>query len=432
MTISCVVMCAQAMAWAQASVAVSQGQSVQKLGASGTDLRTLLGIAVTQHPSLRAREADVGAAKSEIETARWQFWPTPSLSIQHPDKVLYSTTDRVVTTLSVRQSIWTGGRLEAGLANANASEAVAKATREETRRDIAIELIQAYGDAHTARARLKVYDANLAIHRKLLEQIQRRTKAGISVESDIALARSRYESSVADQSNARALLDAALDKLQTLVGRPVTEDLLPIDGFAQDGMPVDVRVVQAQQVDPSLKRMQAEALGLQAHVDSIASANWPDLYASISRRQGDVTGRTAQVMVGLETKLGAGLSNASAVQAARQRQQAKQEDIDYRTRKLTEQIRSDLRLRDSMHERVKSFTDSLRAANVVAQSWDRQFGAGKKAWQDVMNAARESAQTEIQLVDAKGALAVLDWRIAVLTHGVQWVLENQPGETAKP
>ena len=41
-----------------------------------------------------------------------------------------------------------------------------------------------------------------------------------------------------------------------------------------------------------------------------------------------------------------------------------------------------------------------------------------------MNAARESTQTEIQLVDATGASAVLDWRLAVLTRGIEWVLQS--------
>ena len=40
-----------------------------------------------------------------------------------------------------------------------------------------------------------------------------------------------------------------------------------------------------------------------------------------------------------------------------------------------------------------------------------------------MNAVRESTQTEIQLVDATGTAAIVDWRLAVFTQGIDWVLQ---------
>lgn len=389
------------------------------------DMHSLLAAVTTQHPTLRAREAEVGATQSDVESARWQFWPTPSVSLQRPDKALIAGNDRSVSTLSLRQPLWTGGRLEAGVAYAGARKQTAEAIREEVRRDLALELIQAYGEAHTARARLKVYDTSLGMHRKLFEQIQRRARAGLSVESDIALARSRQEAVVADRANARAAFDAALERLRTLVGHPVAETLAPLDALPAQILEAEASIQQALQIDPSLRRLQSEVQELRAHADSAASASKPDVYANISRRHGDVTGASSQIFIGLETKWGAGLSNASTVQAAQQRLLAKQEEIDYRTRRLAEQIRSDLRQRASTNERIKAFQDALGAANVVADSWDRQFNAGKKAWQDVMNAARESAQTEIQLVDATGLATVVEWRLALITHGVQWLLQPQ-------
>jgi adhesin transport system outer membrane protein len=412
--------------WAMTFVLASASAQAQK---SDVDqLGVLLNAAVTDSPAVRARQSDVGAAQSEVETARWQFWPTPSISVQRPDKSLVAGTDRSVQILSLKQPLWTGGRLEAGVALASARQQVAEAAQQETRRDIALELIQAYGDASTAKARMQAQEASLAVHKKLLEQIRRRAKEGLNVQSDSALAESRRDGVLADLESARALLNTSRDKLRTLVGREVTQNLvvpgkvLPLNTETEDD------TSQALKTDPSLQRMQAEARELQAQVDSSASALWPELSASVLQRHGDVSGRSSQVMLGFESKWGSGFANVSARQAAQQRQQAKLDDMDYRSRRISEQIRADHSNWRAALTRAQAYGGALRAAQTVYESWDRQFVAGKKNWQDVMNAAREMAQTEIQLAEAMGAVSVYEWRLALLSRGVDWVLQAKPAD----
>lgn len=413
------------IAWAMAFVLGSASASAQAQNPEADHLGVLLNAAVTDSPAVRARQSEVGAAKSEVQAANWQFWPTPSIALQKPDKSLLAGTDRSVQIFSLKQPLWTGGRLEAGVALASARQQVAEATQQETRRDIALEVIQSYGDASTAKARLQVQEASLAVHKKLLEQIRRRTREGLNVQSDSALAESRRDGVLADLESARAALSTSRDKLRTLVGREVAEKLLmpgtllPPDTETED----DAR--QALQSDPSLQRMRAEVRELQALADSSASAFWPELSASVVQRHGDLSGRSSQVMLGFESKWGGGLSNATALQAAQQRQQAKNDDLDYRTRRITEQIRADHRSWRAALKRAQAFGGALNASQTVYGSWDRQFLAGKKSWQDVMNAAREMAQTEIQLAEAQGAVSVYEWRLAVLSRGVDWVIQQK-------
>ncbi len=49
---------------------------------------------------------------------------------------------------------------------------------------------------------------------------------------------------------------------------------------------------------------------------------------------------------------------------------------------------------------------SLQAAGEVSTSYDRQFLAGRKSWLDVMNAARELAQTATQLAEVQATQVV--------------------------
>ena len=404
--------------WLFASLWILQGET---LAQALPDLRAALAVAVSEHPTLRAREADVRAAQSEVEAARWQFWPTPSVNVSRPDRALIAGTDRAVTTLSLRQPLWTGGRLTAAVAYAGARSQTAQASREETRRDIALDVIQAWAELWMAAERVRVYEGSVKTHRQFLQQIQRRTASGLSVQSDIALASSRLEGVQADLANARAGLEAVRERLRTLTGRSVAMAHLPRSLYPVQAP--EEAVQNALRADPGLLRLQSEARELQAQIDSAKSSYWPELYATASERHGDITGRTSQLAVGFESRWGAGLSNLSALQAAQARLQSKEEDLAFRSRKLAEQVRSELRQLEAIRARETAFRQALDAATVVAESWDRQFVVGKKAWQDLMNAVRESTQTEIQLVEATGSAAMLDWRLAVFTHGIDWVLQ---------
>lgn len=62
----------------------------------------------------------------------------------------------------------------------------------------------------------------------------------------------------------------------------------------------------------------------------------------------------------------------------------------------------------------------------MTPSYDRQFLAGRKSCLDVMNAARELAQTESQLADLQSTQVVVTWRLTILTRGVADALGSKP------
>ncbi|MGE0113181.1 MAG: hypothetical protein AB7S73_16610, partial [Aquabacterium sp.] len=85
---------------------------------------------------------------------------------------------------------------------------------------------------------------------------------------------------------------------------------------------------------------------------------------------------------------------------------------------------------DAARQRIDALQAAQQAALEVASSWDRQFLAGKKNWQDVMNAARETTQTEVQLADAQSTAVVTSWRLAVLTQGLNWISKDMADASA--
>lgn len=391
---------------------------------SGLLLQTLM-----THPSLAARESERGAARAELQSARWLYWPTPSLGLEQSDRPAMLGGDRQVRVASLSQPVWTGGRLDATLAQAQAGLAVVDALYQERRRELALELIQAHGDGVAAQARIQSWQAGLTVAEKLLGLVQRRAEEGLSTQSDVLLAQSRRSALLADRELARVQQDAARQKLQSLSGEFLDAPLMPAGQLAKLQSAVALPssdalqslVMAAHAADPTLAKLQAEVQQLQAESAKSRAALWPTLQLRLEQRQGNSSGHSQRVMLGLESQWGAGLANVSAIEASQQRLMARRSEVQARERRLTEQVQSDWQLLRATEARLKTLTEAVGSSEAVAEAWGRQFLAGKKSWQDVMNAAREATQTQIQLVDAQAVAGVTAWRLAVLTLGLDEV-----------
>ena len=67
---------------------------------------------------------------------------------------------------------------------------------------------------------------------------------------------------------------------------------------------------------------------------------------------------------------------------------------------------------------------SLEYTKSTAESWERQFLAGKKSWLEVMNTTRELSQAEIDLADTQSLLIQAEWRLLILSKGVDNTLKS--------
>jgi adhesin transport system outer membrane protein len=67
---------------------------------------------------------------------------------------------------------------------------------------------------------------------------------------------------------------------------------------------------------------------------------------------------------------------------------------------------------------------SLLSAEAVSQAWSQQFLVGLKSWLDVMNAARELAQVEVQIADVSTEQLLLSWRLSIFARGVDATINN--------
>ena len=407
--------------------------SLASLAAGAQVLEPLITEAVSAHPATQSAQSQQASARAGLASARWQYWPTPSVLVETAGTSATDSAyqgDQRVATLRLQQPLWTGGRLSAGLSRADAGLAYSQASLHEVRQQLALRVVQAYGDWLAAQFKTASHLKTRAIHEELQARVKRRVEQGISAESDLVLTDVRLQSLAAELSIARLQQDTALARLGQLLGRPVLGDELAVAA----PRPVDPAwlsqlegVLAAQ---PAVQKAQAQARLQEAGVAERRAELSPEVYLRAERQYGNYAIRNAvpenRLFVGLSTRLGAGLSTLTNVEAAQAQQQAALADVQVQRRAAAEQLLADHAQASSSDPRLAALEASLKAAQAVCLSYDRQFLAGRKSWLDVMNAQRELAQTELALVDLQASQVVVTWRLALNTLGLEAVTGVRP------
>ena len=413
----------------------AQAQTTAPAPAPSPTLASLVRDALDSHPTTQSQRALVASAAAGVESARWQFYPTPSVSLENATTSGTDPSyqgDNRVATLRLQQPLYTGGRLTAGAEKAQASLDQSQAALEESRLQLSLRVVQAYGEWLSAHLKVQASQKNEDTHNRLLQQVQRRIGEGVSAESDRVLALGRLDAVRAEVTAAQVQGDMALARLGQLLGRPIVGAALtrtvatprPVSALTS------ALLEQALGQSAALQKAQSQVRVQEATVVERRADLLPEIYLRAERQYGNFNFANGapvnRFFVGVSSRLGAGLSGLSNVAAARSQLEAALAEVQVQTRNLIEQVLADHAQFMATERRLASMQASLRSAQSVSESLDRQFLAGRKTWLDVMNAARELAQTEAQIADLLSTQVVVSWRLSFYTQGIEAVTQGTP------
>ena len=400
----------------------------------GSELPALVERTLASHPGIRVQQSLARAADAQVDAARRQFFPNPSISFERVETSerdsVYRGNDQI-TVARLQQSLWTGGRLRGGLARARSSQALARAEIDALRLQLALQVAGLWAEAHAAQAVADAYLQSRDVHERLRAMVERRVAGGASAEADAELARARLQQVEADLAGAIARRDAALERIRTVT--KVTEfapgtELVGRYRTAFTPTDPDFLVASAIENSPFVERARLQVELSQADVRVARAALSPEIFLRAESQRGsfeanDETTRN-RLVLGVTSTLGPGLSVLAGVDEARARLEAAQEEVATEEMNTTEQVRSDLVLLNSAQARQELLALSRRSADAVLGSSERLFVAGRRPWQDIMNAARDVAQADAQAAEAAGTDLVAGWRLALVVQGLTSVLAN--------
>ena len=399
--------------------------------AQAETLQALIIESLSQHPALLAQRASLESSSSGVEIAKWQYFPTPSLSVEGVSaaKKDYSYQgDERVTTLRIQQPVWTGGKIGAGVEKAEASMSQAKASEKEVRKQLSLKLIQAFSDWVSADLRLKVVNQSYKIHENLEKQLRRRVELGASAESDRSVVSVRLTSLSAEAAMIKGQINSAKSKISLALGREIQNTEL--EAVSSSPYPIYDSVSAIQQLavmnSPTLERLQAQEKIISATVAEKTAELWPQVYLRIERQFGNYSiphaDPSTRTFIGFSSSLNPGLLNKAAINGALAQREAAREEINAHKLLVQEEVVNDSLQLSMLTERLNAIRSSIIISENILDSYTRQFLAGRKSWIEVMNAARETAQYQSQGSEIEAAQTLLSWRLAVNTYGLPAVL----------
>ena len=245
--------------------------------------------------------------------------------------------------------------------------------------------------------------------------------------------RARLQLVESDLEGAGARRDSALERIRSISGldtyRPRSAESSDYPRSIAQAR-VNALLEPALLRSPFITRARLQLEVAEADIRVARAATSPEVFIRAESQRGsfeanDETTRN-RLVLGVTSTLGAGLSSLSVIEEARARAEAAREEVRVQELAVTEQIRGDAVLLQSARNRQASLQQSRRSAADVLASSERLFIAGRRPWQDIMNAARDLAQTNSQIADAAGTELAAGWRLTLLVYGVDAVVASQP------
>lgn len=384
-------------------------------------LQYLLEATAASYPSLMAARTEARANEQDLEATQRQRWPTFSSSVE---SLTGNTRSYPSRSVQVEQTVWDAGRVSARISEVKASVDQGYVKTILQRQELFLQVVAGWQNLLAASSRAQVADQTIKRLRGFQAQMQRRVEAEASPRIDLELANARLLQTEVELETAHSSLQVALTRLEQLSGEqnlamflpdlPGMPSLQETQGLAQKMSQIDWHRVAADH--PSVMRAQFEAKQAKSRLKVKQSEGWPQIYVRAFQPLGTLptssdTGMTT--FVGLRYTPGAGLSNIIEAQALETRISSAELMVLTAHRDVQQTLLSDQEEWTNTRKRIAALEKSVKGSDLVLASYQRQFQAGRKTWQDLLNAVRELAQNQYALVDAQAAMMGAMYRLQV-------------------
>jgi len=399
------------------------------------DLRvdSLITQAIQTHPLVGSARANQQATTEGINAAKLNLLPTPSVSSG------YDRDNDFISQVSIRQPLWTGGKLTADVNQAIFDDKAATEYIYEQQNLVAKTTIDAWQSYIQAIAKQNVHSEALKELSEFEAMMQRRVGQGVSarIELDLVTNRILQEQTAYQAAGEQQRIAAA--RLEQIIGQPISQ-------MSAMSLPdIKVLVNQAKQQSVNFEKMAFEKASfynpviVKEHfqiesakqgVESQKAARYPTVYAQYEHAYyHDDNENDGKFSLGLSYAPGAGFSNLALARASQAQVNSLVQTQEASRRQVIENIQVQYQQFVSAKDRENSLIAAVAGAQIVVNSYRRQFIAGRKSWLEVLNAVREHNDYKVQLVQTRADILGAFHRLQVDFGTMQW---QQFGHNRQP
>lgn len=409
--------------------------------AAVTDVQvnSLITQAIQTHPLVGSARAEQQATVEGITAAKLNLLPTPSITSG------YDRENDLVSQITVRQPLWTGGKLTANVNQAIFDDKAATERIYEQQNQVAKTTIAAWQSYITAVAMQRVYLENLEQLNDFEGMMQRRVGQGVSarIELDLVTNRILQEQNAYQAAAEQQRIAAA--RLEQIIGQPISQgsalsvpnlEILVDQAKRQSTGFEQMAFNQASFYNPTVVKEHFQIESAKQEVEAQQASRFPTIYAQYEHayyhedKEDD-----GQLSLGLSYDPGAGFSNLALARASQARVSSLVQNQEAARRSVMENIQVQYQQFASAKDREASLIAAVAGAQIVVNSYRRQFIAGRKSWLEVLNAVREHSDYQIQLVQTRADILGAFYKLQV-DFGVmpwqQFAHNRQPVKLFRP
>ena len=401
------------------------------VGAAGAEtVDQAIAAAIARDPDLAAAAAERDAAQARLDQARAASGPTVALSgtigvgYLDPRGFFGIPAESVVPRagqVTAEVPLYTGGRLTAGRAQAQAGLAIGNAALAARHRQLELDVASAYAEAYAARKARDVALRSAQDMKETERQAELLFRAGATARTELLQAQSRRAEAEASAAQAEGQLQSALARFMSLTG---------LDGAAVDEAPAtpalpasrDQAVANALARNPGVVQADAAVAAAQAMRRGARANGGPTVAAfaegSTIRDQFFPDYKADSVTAGVRgrwTLFDSGQTRSrvaeadAALRTAEARARSARRDIEVQTVIAWERLQAAQAQQAAANRQRAAAQGALRDARL-------EFRAGAKPMLAVLDAERDALAAEAASARSEGEIARAAWLLHILTR----------------
>lgn len=384
-------------------------------------LNFLLDSASATYPLLQAARLEARASSEDVSATERIRWPTISATVETYTGNVRSFPSRAV---QIDQTIWDAGRNTARISDSKAAADVSLLKVYLQQQDLFIQLVNAWQNMMGAKERVKVAELTVTRLKGYQAQMRRRVDAEASPRIDLELADARLLQTDVELTSAKTNLQVAVTRLEQLSGEErlslrvngaVYKLTLPSTQpfFKKLG---DTDWLQIASEHPVAARARIEVLQVRHKLEAKQAEAYPQLFVRVYKPVGvlpTTNDTSTTTFIGWRYSPGAGFANFAEAKAIGTRISSSEQSVEAAIREMQQTLQNDREEFINARSRIAALERSVDSSALVLESYQRQFQAGRKQWQDLLNQVRELAQNQYALADAQASMVGSMYRLQI-------------------
>lgn len=381
--------------------------------------------AFATNPQLEIERYRTDIARQNLEVARGAGRPTVNFSatggyeyIDSNSPIAFGLGDRPIATAQLQaiQPVYTGGKISAGIRQAQAGISSADLGFSAARQDLVLQVVTAYMDVLRDRETVNIRQNNVTVTGEQVRAASDRFEVGVVTRTDVAQAQARLEGARAALAGAEAALQGSEANYQFLTGLQAG-DLAPPPPVPPLPASLEEALVTAIRENPSIASAREDLRAASAAVDSaradgraqvslVGTAGVQETFGNNDQRDTSVSA-LAQARIPL---LSGGVIKAQTESAKLRREQARRV-VDSLETQVRAQVTQAWYGYDAAQRSIEASRRQVEASDIAYEGAKEELAVGVRSTLDTLD-------QEQQLFDARLALVGAERDAYVAAHNL--------------